>query len=107
VAEAVGPLREMMKHAGFTQVAFITTLSRRPDLVAEVLASESPEGMPRSQKGHGGPFDESTMTLRRYIKWYLSQAHRDDSTTDAPSPDLLAMNIAWGRVSTVALRTAR
>src|SRR5258707_13965862 len=75
--DAVG-LSELMKHAGFTQGGFYNHFESKADLVAEVLASAIAEGNSEFAKMARAPVDESTTALRRYISWYLSQAHRDD-----------------------------
>ncbi len=75
--EAVG-LSELMKHAGFTQGGFYNHFESKADLVAEVLASAIAEGNAEFAKMARAPVDESTTALRRYINWYLSQAHRDN-----------------------------
>ena len=75
--EAVG-LSELMKHAGFTQGGFYNHFQSKADLVAEVLASALAEGNSEFAKFARAPVDESTTALRRYISWYLSQAHRDN-----------------------------
>src|SRR5467141_4463854 len=74
--EAVG-LNELMKHAGFTQGGFYNHFESKADLVAEVLASAMAEGVAELTKSARAPVDESTTALRRYISFYLSQAHRD------------------------------
>ena len=66
------------------KVAFITTLSSKADLVAEVLASAIAEGNAEFAKMARAPVDESTTALRRYIDWYLSQAHRDNIDHGCP-----------------------
>jgi TetR/AcrR family transcriptional repressor of nem operon len=84
--EAVG-LSELMKHAGFTQGGFYNHFESKADLVAEVLASAMAEGIAdfaELAKSARAPVDESTTALRRYIKWYLSQAHRDDIDHGCP-----------------------
>src|ERR1700732_882996 len=75
--EAVG-LSELMKHAGFTQGGFYNHFESKAALVAEVLASAVAEGNAEFAKMARAPVEESTTALRRYINWYLSQAHRDD-----------------------------
>src|SRR5258708_2062853 len=75
--EAVG-LSELMKHAGFTQGGFYNHFESKAALVAEVLASAIAEGNGEFAKMARAPVDESTTALRRYISWYLSQAHRED-----------------------------
>jgi TetR/AcrR family transcriptional repressor of nem operon len=81
--EAVG-LNELMKHAGFTQGGFYNHFESKADLVAEVLASTMAEGVAEFTKNARAPVDESTTALRRYISWYLSQAHRDDIDHGCP-----------------------
>src|SRR6202048_2730498 len=81
--EAVG-LSELMKHAGFTQGGFYNHFESKADLVAEVLASAIAEGNAEFAKMARAPVDESTTALRRYISWYLSQAHRDDIDHGCP-----------------------
>src|SRR5216683_4985515 len=81
--EAVG-LSELMKHAGFTQGGFYNHFESKADLVAEVLASAMAEGNAEFAKNARAPIDESTTALRRYIGWYLSQAHRDDIDQGCP-----------------------
>src|SRR5246127_3697235 len=81
--EAVG-LSELMKHAGFTQGGFYNHCESKADLVAEVLASAIAEGNAEFAKNARAPVDESTTALRRYINWYLSQAHRDDIDHGCP-----------------------
>jgi TetR/AcrR family transcriptional regulator, transcriptional repressor for nem operon len=81
--EAVG-LSELMKHAGFTQGGFYNHFRSKADLVAEVLASAIAEGNGEFAKMARAPVDESTTALRRYISWYLSQAHRDDIDHGCP-----------------------
>jgi TetR/AcrR family transcriptional repressor of nem operon len=81
--EAVG-LSELMKHAGFTQGGFYNHFASKADLVAEVLASAITEGNADFAKMARAPVDESTTALRRYINWYLSQAHRDDIDHGCP-----------------------
>src|SRR5712692_1655612 len=81
--EAVG-LSELMKHAGFTQGGFYNHFESKADLVAEVLASAIAEGNTEFAKMARSPVDESTTALRRYINWYLSQAHRDNIDHGCP-----------------------
>ena len=81
--EAVG-LSELMKHAGFTQGGFYNHFDSKAALVAEVLASAMAEGTAELTKNARAPIDESTTALRRYISWYLSQAHRDDIDHGCP-----------------------
>jgi len=81
--EAVG-LSELMKHAGFTQGGFYNHFESKADLVAEVLASAVAEGNAEFAKMARAPVDDSTTPLRRYINWYLSQAHRDDIDHGCP-----------------------
>jgi len=82
--EAVG-LSELMKQAGFTQGGFYNHFESKADLVAEVLASAIAEGNAEFTKmARAAPVDESTTALRRYINWYLSQAHRDDIDHGCP-----------------------
>src|SRR5258705_12201252 len=81
--EAVG-LSELMKHAGFTQGGFYNHFESKADLVAEVLASAIAEGNAEFAKMARAPADESTTALRRYINWYLSQAHRDNIDHGCP-----------------------
>jgi TetR/AcrR family transcriptional repressor of nem operon len=81
--EAVG-LSELMKHAGFTQGGFYNHFKSKADLVAEVLASAMVEGNAELARNARAPVDESTTALRRYVSWYLSQAHRDDIDHGCP-----------------------
>jgi len=81
--EAVG-LNELMKHAGFTQGGFYNHFESKADLVAEVLASAMAEGVAELTKSARAPVDESTTALRRYISFYLSQAHRDSIDHGCP-----------------------
>jgi TetR/AcrR family transcriptional repressor of nem operon len=81
--EAVG-LSELMKHAGFTQGGFYNHFESKADLVAEVLASAVAEGNAEFAKMARASVDESTTPLRRYINWYLSQAHRDNIDHGCP-----------------------
>jgi TetR/AcrR family transcriptional regulator, transcriptional repressor for nem operon len=81
--EAVG-LSELMKHAGFTQGGFYNHFESKADLVAEVLASAIAEGNAEFAKMARAPVDESSTALRRYINWYLSQAHRDNIDSGCP-----------------------
>jgi TetR/AcrR family transcriptional regulator, transcriptional repressor for nem operon len=73
-----------MKHAGFTQGGFYNHFESKADLVAEVLASAIAEGNAEFAKMARAPVDESTTALRRYINWYLSQAHRDNIDHGCP-----------------------
>ncbi len=75
--EAVG-LNELMKHAGFTQGGFYNHFELKAALVAEVVASAMVEGAAELAKNARAPADGSAIALRRYISWYLSQAHRDN-----------------------------
>ena len=81
--EAVG-LSELMKHAGFTQGGFYNHFESKAALVAEVLASAMAEGTAELTKNARAPIDESTTALRRYVSFYLSQAHRDDIDHGCP-----------------------
>src|SRR6266478_6701136 len=81
--EAVG-LSELMKHAGFTQGGFYNHFKSKAALVAEVLASAMAEGNAEFARNARAPVDQSTTALRRYINWYLSQAHRDDIDHGCP-----------------------
>jgi TetR/AcrR family transcriptional repressor of nem operon len=81
--EAVG-LNELMKHAGFTQGGFYNHFESKAALVAEVLASAIAEGNGEFAKMARAPVDESTTALGRYIRWYLSQAHRDNIDHGCP-----------------------
>ncbi len=80
--DAVG-LNELMKHAGFTQGGFYNHFELKAALVAEVVASAMVEGAADLAKNARAP-DESTTALRRYISWYLSQAHRDNVDHGCP-----------------------
>ena len=77
-------LNELMKHAGFTQGGFYNHFESKAALVAEVLASAMAEGLAELARNARAPVDESTTALRRYISWYLSQAHRDDIDHGCP-----------------------
>jgi TetR/AcrR family transcriptional repressor of nem operon len=81
--EAVG-LHELMKHAGFTPGGFYNHFESKAALVAEVFASAMAEGTAELGKSVRAPVDEPTTALRRYISWYLSQAHRDDIDHGCP-----------------------
>src|ERR1700721_2456878 len=81
--EAVG-LSELMKHAGFTQGGFYNHFESKADLVAEVLASAMAEGVAELAKSARAPVDKSTTPLRRYIRYYLSRAHRDNIDHGCP-----------------------
>ena len=81
--EAVG-LSELMKHAGFTQGGFYNHFESKAALVAEVLASAMAEKNAELVRNARAPGDESTTALRRYISWYLSQAHRDNIDDGCP-----------------------
>jgi TetR/AcrR family transcriptional repressor of nem operon len=81
--EAVG-LSELMKHAGFTQGGFYNHFESKAALVAEVLASAMVDGAAELARNARAPVDESTTALRRYIGWYLSQAHRDNIDHGCP-----------------------
>ena len=81
--DAVG-LSELMKQAGFTQGGFYNHFESKAALVAEVLASAMVEGVAGLAKNTRAPVDESTTALRRYINWYLSQAHRDNIDHGCP-----------------------
>ena len=81
--EAVG-LNELMKHAGFTQGGFYNHFESKAELVAEVLASAMAEKNAELVESAKAPVDESTTALRRYISWYLSQAHRDNIDDGCP-----------------------
>jgi TetR/AcrR family transcriptional repressor of nem operon len=81
--EAVG-LSELMKHAGFTQGGFYNHFESKAALVAEVLASAMAEKNAELVKNARAPGNESTTALRRYISWYLSQAHRDNIDDGCP-----------------------
>src|SRR5260370_24706289 len=67
-------------HAG----GFYNHFESKADLVAEVLASAIAEGNGEFAKMARAPVDESTTALRRYINWYLSQAHRDNIDHGCP-----------------------
>src|SRR5271163_4815041 len=73
-----------MKHAGFTQGGFYNHFESKADLVAKVLASAMAEKNAELVKSAQAPIDESTTALRRYISWYLSQAHRDNIDDGCP-----------------------
>src|ERR1700726_1963414 len=73
-----------MKHAGFTQGGFYNHFESKAALVAEVLASAMAEGTAEFAKNARAPVDESTTALRRYIGWYLAQAHRDNIDHGCP-----------------------
>src|SRR3984893_8509032 len=81
--EAVG-VSELLKHAGFSEGGFYNHFEAKSGLVAEVLASAIAEGIAEFAKLARAPVDESTTALRRYINWYLSQAHRDDIDHGCP-----------------------
>jgi TetR/AcrR family transcriptional repressor of nem operon len=81
--EAVG-LNELMKRAGFTQGGFYNHFDSKADLVAEVLASAMAEGTVEFTKGARAPLDKPTTALQRYMRWYLSQAHRDNIDHGCP-----------------------
>jgi len=49
-----------------------------------VLASAVAEGNAEFAKMARAPVDDSTTALRRYINWYLSQAHRDNIDHGCP-----------------------
>jgi TetR/AcrR family transcriptional repressor of nem operon len=81
--DAVG-LSELMKQAGFTQGGFYNHFESKAALVAEVLASAMVDGAAELARNARAPVDESTTALRRYIGWYLSQAHRDNIDHGCP-----------------------
>jgi TetR/AcrR family transcriptional repressor of nem operon len=81
--DAVG-LSELMKHAGFTQGGFYNHFESKAALVAEVLASAVAEGATEFAQAARAPVDESTTALRRYVDYYLSQAHRDNIDHGCP-----------------------
>jgi TetR/AcrR family transcriptional repressor of nem operon len=81
--EAVG-LNELMKQAGFTQGGFYNHFESKAALVAEVLASAMVDGAAELARNARASVDESTTALRRYISWYLSQAHRDNIDHGCP-----------------------
>jgi TetR/AcrR family transcriptional repressor of nem operon len=81
--DAVG-LSELMKHAGFTQGGFYNHFESKAALVAEVFAQAMAEGTAELAKNARAPVDSSTSALRRYISWYLSQAHRDNIDNGCP-----------------------
>ena len=81
--EAVG-LNELMKHAGFTQGGFYNHFESKAALVAEVLASAMAEGVAELTKSVRAPADEPATALQRYMRWYLSQAHRDNIDSGCP-----------------------
>src|SRR5713101_6996526 len=81
--DAVG-LSELMKHAGFTQGGFYNHFESKAALVAEVFAQAMAEGTAELAKNARAPVDSSTTALRRYISWYLSQAHRDNIDHGCP-----------------------
>jgi TetR/AcrR family transcriptional regulator, transcriptional repressor for nem operon len=81
--DAVG-LSELMKHAGFTQGGFYNHFESKAALVAEVFAQAMAEGTAELAKNARAPVDSSTTALRRYINWYLSQAHRDNIDNGCP-----------------------
>jgi TetR/AcrR family transcriptional regulator, transcriptional repressor for nem operon len=81
--DAVG-LSELMKQAGFTQGGFYNHFESKSALVAEVLASAMAEGTTQLTQATRAPVDESTTALRRYVEYYLSQAHRDNIEHGCP-----------------------
>lgn len=81
--EAVG-LNELMKHAGFTPGGFYNHFKSKAALVAEVLASAMADGTAELTSSARAPFDEATTALRRYIRHYLSQDHRDNIDYGCP-----------------------
>jgi len=81
--EAVG-LNELMKHAGFTQGGFYNHFESKAALVAEVLASAMAKMTVELTKRARAPVDESTTALQRYVRYYLSQAHRDGIVPSCP-----------------------
>ena len=81
--EAVG-LNELMKHAGFTQGGFYNHFESKAALVAEVLASAMAKMTVELTKRARAPVDESTTALQRYVRYYLSQAHRDGIDPGCP-----------------------
>jgi TetR/AcrR family transcriptional repressor of nem operon len=81
--DAVG-LNELMKHAGFTQGGFYNHFESKSALVAEVVASAMAEGTSEFAQAASAPVDESTTALRRYVDYYLSQAHRDNIDHGCP-----------------------
>jgi TetR/AcrR family transcriptional repressor of nem operon len=83
--EAVG-LNELMKHAGFTQGGFYNHFESKSALVAEVVASAMAQGVTEFAQSARAPVDQSTTALRRYVDFYLSQAHRDDIDHGCPVP---------------------
>jgi TetR/AcrR family transcriptional repressor of nem operon len=81
--EAVG-INELMKHAGFTQGGFYNHFESKEGLVAEVLASVMAKGIAQFTKAARAPIDESTTAIQRYVRWYLSPAHRDNLDRSCP-----------------------
>src|ERR1700752_1657985 len=81
--DAVG-LSELMKHAGFTQGGFYNHFESKSALVVEVLASAMAKGTTELAQAARAPVDESTTALRRYVEYYLSQAHRDNIDHGCP-----------------------
>jgi TetR/AcrR family transcriptional repressor of nem operon len=73
-----------MRHAGFTQGGFYNHFESKAILVAEVLASAMAEGTTEFAQAARAPVNGSTTALRRYVEYYLSQAHRDNIDHGCP-----------------------
>jgi TetR/AcrR family transcriptional repressor of nem operon len=84
----LGVSREQAAENRRAIVAAATQLFRERGVEAvglnELIGSAVAEGNTEFAKFARTPVDESTTALRRYINWYLSQAHRNDIDHGCP-----------------------
>jgi TetR/AcrR family transcriptional repressor of nem operon len=81
--DAVG-LAELMKEAGFTQGGFYNHFASKEALVSEVIGKAVDEGQQQLGAGIAQSRRIGADPTTRQIKWYLSQAHRDDIDRGCP-----------------------
>lgn len=77
-------LSELMKHAGFTQGGFYNHFASKEALVAEVVAAAMAQGGEDFAEKEKRPVPKTTDVLRRHVRYYLSEGHRDDVDRGCP-----------------------
>lgn len=81
--DAVG-ISELMKHAGFTQGGFYNHFASKSALVAEVISAAMAQGAVDFSQALNTPVGPSTTALHHFVRYYLSQGHRDNIEHGCP-----------------------
>src|SRR6202165_6160690 len=77
-------LSELMKQAGFTQGGFYNHFASKEALVAEVVAAAMAQGGEGLAEKEKRPVPRTADGVRRHVRYYLSEGHRDDIDRGCP-----------------------